>query len=71
MRKVAGDDRVKLLHSVGHFEGRPSMIGLGEVMLPRMGLRGEVRFYLIARVMVTGTTEDYDERKRNVAQLLG
>ena len=34
-------------------------------MLPRMGLRGRGK---AARVMVTATIEDYDERKRNVAQ---
>ena len=45
---------------VGHIEGRPSMIGLGGVRLSRMGLKGGVRL---------ATIENYDERKRNVAQL--
>ena len=40
---MVGDDRVKLLQGGGHFEGRPSMIGLGGVRLGRMGLRWGVR----------------------------
>ena len=55
---MVGDDRVKLLQGGGHFEGRPSMIGLGGVRLGRMGLRWGVR--LEALRFNRATIENYD-----------